>query len=90
MMVFPVFVKNVGYSMSILLMADRPEIKSDTALVESVHIMKQNYGRYFKFLLSNLFWFLLILMTAGIAWIWIGPLLSTKKALFYENLKTAF
>ena len=89
-LVFPVFIKNIGYSMATLLMADRSDIKSENVLVESKHIMKQNYSRYFRFLMSNFFWFFLILITAGIAWIWIGPLLSTKKALFYENLKTTF
>ena len=89
-LVFPAFVKNIGYSMATLLMADRQDIKSENALFESKHIMKQNYGRYCKFLLLNILWFLLVLITAGIAWIWIGPILSTKKALFYENLKTAF
>lgn len=89
-LIIPAFIKNIGYSMSTLLMADRNDIKSENALVESKHIMKQNYSRYFKFLMSNFLWFFLILITAGIAWIWIGPVLSTKKAIFYENLKTMF
>ena len=89
-LVFPAFVKNIGYSMSTLIMADRQNLKSEHIIVESMHIMKQNYGRYAKLLMSNFFWFFLVLITAGLGWIWIGPIISTKKALFYENLKTEF
>ena len=90
MLVVPCIIKNIGYSMSILLLCDRQDINGDNALNESKHIMMQNYGRYFKFILSNILWLLLALITAGIAWIWVGPKLTVKKAIFYENLKTEF
>lgn len=89
-LVFPCFIKNIGYSMSYLLLADRNDITSENALNESKHIMQQNYGRYFKLILSNILWILLVILSAGIGWIWIGPILQTKKAVFYENLKTEF
>lgn len=89
-LVLPCFVKNIGYSMSLYLLADRKDITSENALAESKHIMQQNYGRYFRLLLSNILLYLLVVISAGIAWIWIGPLLETKKAVFYENLKTEF
>ena len=53
-------------------------------------VFQQNYGRYAKFLLKNTHWFLLTLLTGFIAWIWVGPIILTKKAIFYENLKTDF
>ena len=90
LLIFPFVVKNIGYSMSTLLMVDKKEIKSGNAIKESKHLMKQNYGRYAKFLLKNIHWFLLTLATGFIAWIWVGPLMLTKKAVFYENLKTDF
>lgn len=89
-LVVPFFIKNIGYSMSYLLLADRSDITSENAIKESCHIMQQNHSRYFKFLLSNILWLFLVLISGGIAWIWIGPILRTKKALFYENLKTEF
>lgn len=87
--VVPFFIKSIGYSMATFLMIDK-NIDSENALKESQHIMKQNYGRYFIFLLCNLHWFLLILISAGIGFVWIAPMFMTKKALFYENLKTDF
>ena len=90
LLVFPLVVKRIGYSMSSLLLADKKEINGGNALNESKHLMKQNYGRYAKFLLKNTHWFLLTLLTGLIAWIWVGPMMITKKAIFYENLKTEF
>ncbi len=90
LLIVPCAIKNIGYSMSILLLIDRQDINGDNALAESKHIMMQNYGRYFKFILHNILWLLLVFFTAGIAWIWVGPKLAVKKALFYENLKTEF
>ena len=89
-LVVPFFIKNIGYSMSYLLLADRNDITSENAIKESCHLMQQNHTRYFKFILKNILWLLLILISAGLAWIWVGPILRTKKALFYENLKTEF
>ena len=89
-MVFPFFVKSIGYSMSTFLMIDRNDINGSNALQESKHLMKNNYARYFKFLLSFLGWFLLGALTAGIGFLWIIPMFITNKAVFYENLKTDF
>ena len=87
--IVPFFVKAIAYSMSTLLMIDKG-LKSDVVIKESKHIMKQNYGRYLKFVFSNILWFLLVLISAGIAIIWVAPKFMTGKALFYENLKTEF
>ena len=55
--IVPFFVKAIAYSMSTLLMIDKG-LKSDVVIKESKHIMKQNYGRYFKFVFSNILWLL--------------------------------
>lgn len=88
-LVIPFIIKSIGYSMATFLMIDK-NVDSENALKESQHLMKQNYGRYFKFLLCNLHWFLLVIISAGVGFVWIAPLFMTKKALFYENLKTDF
>lgn len=90
LLVVPVVIKNLGYSMSTYLLIDRTDINADNALKTSQHIMKQNYGRYFKFLFSYFWWFCLIVITAGVAGIWVLPKIEVGKALFYENLKTDF
>lgn len=88
--IIPMFIKAIGYSMSEFLIADRTDINSSNAIQESKHIMQQNYNRYFKFVLSQILWILLALVSGGIALIWVMPKLLTNKAVFYENLKTAF
>ena len=90
LLIVPFFVNAVGYSMANLLILDREDINSANALKESKHIMINNYGRYTKFLMSNFWWLLLIVATGGIAFLWVGQLVATRKALFYENLKTDF
>lgn len=87
--VIPFFVKAAAYSMATHLMIDKGE-KSATALKESKHIMTQNYGRFFKFIISYFLWFMLAIISAGIALIWIAPKFAVGKSLFYENLKTEF
>ena len=89
-LIVPFFIKNIGYSMSELMIADNPKYNGSNVLKESKRIMKQNYGRYFKFVFSFIGWFLLSAVTGGIALIWVAPIFVTNKAMFYENLKTDF
>lgn len=89
LLIVPAFVKSIGYSMSSLAIATSNSKQTD-ALKVSAHLMKDNYKRYFKFLMSFAQWFLLFVCTAGIAGIWIAPYFSVCKSLFYENLKTDF
>ena len=90
MLIVPYFVKSIGYSMSTLMLIDNPKYNAENVLKESKHIMKQNYGRYAKFQWSFFWWFLLCVVSGGIALLWVFPKYSTSKAVFYENLKTDF
>ena len=90
LLIVPCLVKNIGYSMSTLVIADTQNTKGLNALKKSKHLMNKNYGRYFKFVLSFLLWFLLTLVTGGIAGLWAMPLFMASNSAFYENLKTEF
>lgn len=91
LLIIPFIVKTISYSMATLMMIDNPtEYNSGNALKESKHLMKQNYGRYFKFVFSFFGWWLLCGITSGIATLWVMPIFTTNKAMFYENLKTDF
>lgn len=90
MLIVPFFYKAIGYSMATLLLCDRMDIKSETAIKESKHIMGQNYGRYAKLILSFFWWYLLVLISVGVAFVWVAPKVTTAKAVFYQNLKTEF
>lgn len=89
-LIVPFFINAVGYSMATLLLVDRADIGSEKALKESKHIMQQNYSRYAKLILSYFWWYLLVIISAGIAFVWVSPKVTTAKAVFYENLKTEF
>ena len=90
LLIVPFFVNFCGYSMSNFLLIDNSNINGSNALKESKHIMKKNYGRYAKFLLSFSGWFLLGILTAFIGFIWIAPIININRAVYYENLKTDF
>ena len=90
MLIVPFFIKLIEYSMATYLVIDRADVTSENALKESRHIMKQNRSRYLKFLLSYILWYLLVVISAGVAFIWVAPKVMTAKAVFYENLKTEF
>lgn len=88
--VVPFFVNFCGYSMSNFLLIDNPNINGSNALKESKHIMKKNYGKYAKFMLSFAGWFALGIISAFIGFIWIAPIININRAIYYENLKTDF
>ena len=90
MLILPFFIKSIGYSMATLLLIDKAKVNDDSVLKESSHLMKDNYGRYFKFIMSFTLWYLLVIVSLGIAFLWVAPKVMTAKAVFYENLKTEF
>lgn len=90
MLIVPFFVKNIGYSMSTLMLIDDKQTNKANALKQSKKIMAKNYGRYFNLVMSFFGWFVLELLTAGLAFIWVGAYFSASKAVFYDNLKTDF
>lgn len=90
LLIVPFFVKSIGYSMANFLLIDNPNVNGTNAIKESKHLLKKNYGRYFKFVLSFFWWFVLCGITGGIASLWVMPMFVVNKAMFYENLKTDF
>jgi len=88
-LVFPAFYKWLCYDMYHYIMIDDFKIVKDP-ISESIHIMKSNVFRLFKFYLSFLGWFLLGILSAGVGFVWLLPYFSVAKAHFYENLKTDF
>ena len=80
------FDKDAAYSMATHLMIDKGDT-SATARKESKHIMTQDYGRFFKFIISYFLWFMLAIISAGIALIWIAPKFAVGKSLFYSCVK---
>ena len=70
------------------IIADNPQIGAIDILKKSTQMMKGYKWKLFCLHLSFIGWILLIVITIGIAFIWVGPYIKTANTIFYENLKS--
>ncbi|MCL2838300.1 MAG: DUF975 family protein [Oscillospiraceae bacterium] len=82
-----VVIKLLAYWQSFYILAENPHMTARECLRESVSIMRGNKGKLFVLELSFIGWFLLGMITLGIAFIWIGPYFYTTLANFYHAVK---
>ncbi|MDT2815145.1 DUF975 family protein [Vagococcus carniphilus] len=91
-LVIPAFVKHYSYSQSNFIykdMAMNQDVKSMGAtsfITESRNLMRGHKGRLFWIDLSFIGWYLLGMITGGIAMLWINPYINATKAAFYNDL----
>jgi uncharacterized membrane protein len=85
--VVPGIIKALSYSMASFVLAENPEMTAREALDESKRIMKGNIGKLFVLQLSFILWFLLVMVTFGIAIIYVGPYIYVTTANFYKDIK---
>ena len=76
------------FSQIYYLLADNPQIGAVEVLKKSAEMMKGYKGKLFCLDLSFIGWYLLGIVTLGIAFIWVGPYIKTANTIFYENLKS--
>ena len=69
------------------IMADNPNMEWKETIQLSKKITNGHKGELFMLDLSFILWDLLIIITAGIAGIYVSPYVETTKALYYENFK---
>lgn len=84
--VIPGIIAALSYSMVMYLMADG-DIDSTNTLKRSKEMMDGYKWDYFVFGLSFILWILLVMITFGIAIIYVAPYMSIANALYYEELK---
>lgn len=70
------------------IIADNPQIGAVEVLKKSAEMMKGYKWKLFCLHLSFIGWYLLGIVTLGIAFIWVGPYIKTANTVFYENLKS--
>lgn len=87
LLVIPGIIKAFAYSQAWFIMADEG-ISGYSALKRSQEMMKGYKWNFFVFQLSFIWWFLLVVVTLGLAFIWVFPYYMTAKAYYYENLKS--
>ena len=75
-----------SYALIYLIKADHPDWDADRCIGESKRLMEGNRWRYFCFCLSFLGWWILGVLTCGLAFIFAMPYFNVAQAAFYEEL----
>lgn len=87
LLIIPGIIAIFRYSMAYYIMIDNPQLSAFEAINQSKRMMVGYKFKLFKLWLSYLGWFLLGVLTLGIAFLWVNPYYETAKANFYEDLK---
>ena len=83
----PMYIKYFSYSMSYYVLAENPCINAIGSLNESKRIMKGHKMRLFVLYLSFIWWWLLGIVTCGIAFIYVIPYVEMTVANFYLDIR---
>jgi uncharacterized membrane protein len=83
----PAMIKALSYSMATFLMIDNPAMTAKEAITASRALMNGQKLRLVLFHLSFLGWWLLVLVTFGLAALWVGPYEGVAQGAFYRSLR---
>ena len=84
--IVPGIIAAYSFRMAFMLLADNPDWSPVRALKESMRLMRGNRWRLFCLDASFFGWFLLMVVTRGIAGVFVLPYFATAVAAFYEDL----
>ena len=84
--IIPGIIAMYKYSMTSHVLADDPTLTAREALRRSKEIMKGNKWRFFCLTLSFIGWNMLVILTLGIASIWVVPYEQAAIAAFYKEI----
>jgi uncharacterized membrane protein len=87
LLIVPGIIAAISYSMMFLIMAENPGMDGLASIRKSKEMMDGYKWKYFYLMCRFIGWFLLCVITCGIAGIWVGPYWVTSKVLFYEDIK---
>lgn len=85
-LIIPGIIVALGLSMCEFLLVDTKDKPMDI-IKNSWNMMKNHKWEYFVFILSFFGWFLLTIITFGIALIWLIPFMNVANAMYYDKLK---
>lgn len=85
--IIPGIIKTYSYSMAPFILADNPELTASEALSESIRIMEGHKFDLFVLELSFILWYILCLITSGIAYIYVRPYVRATITNFYNDIK---
>ena len=83
----PGVIKAISYSQAIMIMLENPNMDIMTAIKESQRMMNGHKMEYFVLDLSFIPWMLLVMLTFGIASLWVSPYMQITMVNYYNALK---
>ena len=86
LLIIPGIIAAISYTMAMLIMVDGEE-DAMACLRKSKAMMKGYKWDFVVFHLSFILWYLLGMVTFGIAYIYVGPYVMVSEVLYYEELK---
>jgi uncharacterized membrane protein len=89
LLIVPGIIMLFAYSQAFYLIADDPTLTASRALRESRAMMRGRKWKYFRLNCRYIGWILLGIVTLGIAFLWVLPMLGSALALFHDDLKNA-
>ena len=84
--IVPGIIAAYQYAMVNYIIAENPGISAREALEMSKEMMRGNKFRFFRLGLSFLGWAIVVVLTLGIAGIWVGPYMQASFAAFYRDI----
>lgn len=84
--IIPGFIAAYSYSMTFFILDENPEMKASEALRASKEMMKGQKLRLFYLQLSFIGWYLLGVLSLGIAFLFISPYIKAATCAFYNEL----
>ena len=84
--IIPGIIATYQYAMVNYIIAENPGISAREALEMSKEMMRGNKFRFFCLGLSFFGWALVVVLTCGIAAIWVGPYMQASFAAFYRDI----
>jgi len=87
--IIPGIIKAYAYSMAPYILLEHPEMSANAAITESKKLMKGNKWRLFCLKLSFIGWWIVCIITLGIATLWINPYSEVSEAAFYRQISAA-
>ncbi|MEF9894120.1 DUF975 family protein [Anaerorhabdus sp.] len=86
LLIIPGIIKIYSYSMTFYILAEDPTISPIDAITKSKEMMQGNKLDLFCMHLSFFGWFILCIITLGIALLYVGPYIGAAQANFYRTL----
>jgi uncharacterized membrane protein len=87
LLIIPGIIKTFSYAMTLYIISDNPTISANDAITQSRKMMDGNKFRLFLLYLSYIGWYLLGIITFGLAVIYIAPFIKAAELEFYHDIK---